>query len=962
MIFEQSMPSCLVGIWVQASKPFPLALRTALALIRLGISPECIHWVRDHCSVSHADPSGFGTRSIFELLDLAKSRRSSIWLLDAGTWPIHPLPHSVLKSSKSLRMIGFGAIKKDRFGIVPSDALATVWERSNFLEVLEGKIGDWVPQEPNAWCSLFIPAGMLNQVRGYPENLEFRASLRGALQVDHTDPIPTVRIDGLDVRIDQRLRIAQVITSLQRGGAERIALDLHKYWLAQDIHAALVAIDAPRRAAFQEPPGFVHSFDRIHRDQRVDACVGFVQRFQPDLVHTHLLSRKEHRAFASLGVPTMTTLHNMPQGWPKEFRQTDIGELDLVVSCAKAVERQAVEALPGLEHRTVWNGISGREFRMELQTREIHRQRIRSSYGIHDKDWVLVALANPRPQKRLERIPRVVSILQDALAETREDRRVHAIFAGEASSNNALACESSQELDIAIETFCQAGTCHRVGSIDNVPEILSAADVLVSVSQYEGLSLAHLEALASGLPVVATDVGGNREIASRMSAMRMVDADCDDREIANAIQSILESRDRGLGNPSIGLHRSFETYTMGRGYHRMLRGLLGKVSRPSPKGLWLVTNNFSVGGAQSSARRLLGKLHERGRRVRVAVLDENPNDPTPGTQSLRNQGIPVFSVPRPLPQLEYSIGVQKAVDHLLDAIDREPPEALVFWNTIPVYKLLLADGLMGVPIYDVSPGEMNLTSLENCLASGFIGLPYQSTLDYGARLSAAVVKYNGEREIAQRAFGVSCPVTSIPNGVPIGNPIGQSTPREPMRIGTSTRLNPHKRVEDLLDALRKLEPNQRSSVELWVAGGVDGALGAYAEQLRTASLDLPVRWLGNVTDIDAFLRELDLFVMISEPAGCPNAILEAMSVGLPVIATDVGGASEMVVHGQSGIIVPTRSPDAMARAIVELLSAPDKRASYAQAARARAIACYSVDRMADDYENLFLGDLDRPAI
>ncbi|MBM3964132.1 MAG: glycosyltransferase family 4 protein, partial [Planctomycetes bacterium] len=168
---------------------------------------------------------------------------------------------------------------------------------------------------------------------------------------------------------------------------------------------------------------------------------------------------------------------------------------------------------------------------------------------------------------------------------------------------------------------------------------------------------------------------------------------------------------------------------------------------------------------------------------------------------------------------------------------------------------------------------------------------------------------------------------------------------------------PHKRVEDLFESLRKLEPGLLSRLEFLVAGGVDGSWDSYMEELKDLSQGLPVRWLGNVTGIQSFLRDLDLFVMISEPAGCPNAILEAMSVGVPVIATDVGGASEMVLHGECGLIVPPRSAEAMASAISELILSPEMRARYGASARARVLSNYSVKRMTDDYEQLFFGSI-----
>jgi hypothetical protein len=300
-----------------------------------------------------------------DLLDLARCDQKSLWMLEAGAWPIHPLPRSVLEAIAGERLIGFGAIKHDRFGVAPSEGSANNWERSNAPLDADTDTGDWVPSDPTAWNSMFIPNGMIDAVRGCNASGDYRAHVRDVVCTDGNERISKVRIDGLDVRIDHRLRIAQVITSLQRGGAERIALDLHHYWLRQDIHAALVAIDPPRRESFPAPPCFVQYYDRYHRDQRVDACVKFIQRFQPDAVHTHLLSRKEHAAFASLGIPTLTTLHNMERGWPREFHETGDQEMDLVVSCAKAVERQAVQSLPGLQHRTVWNGISGRQFRIE---------------------------------------------------------------------------------------------------------------------------------------------------------------------------------------------------------------------------------------------------------------------------------------------------------------------------------------------------------------------------------------------------------------------------------------------------------------------------------------------------------------------------------------------------------------------------------------------------------------------
>src|SRR5581483_8486831 len=114
-------------------------------------------------------------------------------------------------------------------------------------------------------------------------------------------------------------------------------------------------------------------------------------------------------------------------------------------------------------------------------------------------------------------------------------------------------------------------------------------------------------------------------------------------------------------------------------------------------GLWLVTNNFSTGGAQSSARRLLAGLAAGGVRVRAAVVEEHPENPTPGRRALAEAGIGVLCVPfgdAAEPPPEEGDPLAFRCRRLLAAIDADPPEAVVFWNLQPAFKVALADALL----------------------------------------------------------------------------------------------------------------------------------------------------------------------------------------------------------------------------------------------------------------------------
>ena len=126
---------------------------------------------------------------------------------------------------------------------------------------------------------------------------------------------------------------------------------------------------------------------------------------------------------------------------------------------------------------------------------------------------------------------------------------------------------------------------------------------------------------------------------------------------------------------------------------------------------------------------------------------------------------------------------------------------------------------------------------------------------------------------------------------------------------------------------------------------------------RARQVDAHVRFAGECRDVPALLAESDLFVLPSRSEAFPNAVIEAMAAGLPVVASDVGGIPEVVQDGLNGLLVPPDDPRALADAVLGLMDDPVRAARLGAAARAGA-GRYSIDRMVDAFERLYLTEIE----
>lgn len=152
------------------------------------------------------------------------------------------------------------------------------------------------------------------------------------------------------------------------------------------------------------------------------------------------------------------------------------------------------------------------------------------------------------------------------------------------------------------------------------------------------------------------------------------------------------------------------------------------------------------------------------------------------------------------------------------------------------------------------------------------------------------------------------------------------------------RHNYEKGLDILLHAWQRVQ-RQVPEARLLVAG--DGPLAPQMAALAAAlGLDGTVTLLGPRGDIPDLMARADVFVLPSRFDGLSNVLLEAMAAGLPCIASRVSGSLDVIVDGESGLLVPPEEPEALAEALLRLLARPAEALRLGRAARARVMAHY----------------------
>jgi glycosyltransferase involved in cell wall biosynthesis len=178
-------------------------------------------------------------------------------------------------------------------------------------------------------------------------------------------------------------------------------------------------------------------------------------------------------------------------------------------------------------------------------------------------------------------------------------------------------------------------------------------------------------------------------------------------------------------------------------------------------------------------------------------------------------------------------------------------------------------------------------------------------------------------------------VATIYNGMrhPRGLRVG-ARPQDPIVVCVG-RLSPMKGQSELVEAfgsVRSLWPRAK----LWIVGSAAPADAEYEITLRAhceaAGLEDAVRFWGFRDDVDALVRRASLLVLPSHEEAFPLVLLEAMSVGIPVVATNVGGVSELVRNGETGILVETADPQELAQAILDVLGSAETSEQLSAAA------------------------------
>lgn len=371
--------------------------------------------------------------------------------------------------------------------------------------------------------------------------------------------------------------------------------------------------------------------------------------------------------------------------------------------------------------------------------------------------------------------------------------------------------------------------------------------------------------------------------------------------------------------------------------------LLERAVSCPPVRLVFVINTLAVGGAERQLTRVVRELHATGRwNVSVYSIVRQGQF----VEAIEDAGIEVAGQCQPWSKSPRH--VFRCVCDLYAYLIREQPEIVHCYLERAGFVGALAGRAAAVPhIITSRMGAPYSPSPESELVR-------RTTNWISDRCSEAIVAISeATRAQAIREGAPESKLVTLYNGVLPASPVAPGPrlfPGNPV-IGTVGTLRQVKGHRVLLEAApRILAALPQTHFVLAGTGPERKRLEALARELEVADR---VRFLGQRADIPAVLAAFDVFVLPSLGEGMPNAVLEAMVAGLPVVASRVGGIPEVVEDGKSGLLVEPDSPGALADALICVGREQQLRRTMGQRGRHRALTTFSPQTELAETEALY---------
>ncbi|HIP34286.1 MAG TPA: glycosyltransferase [Bacteroidia bacterium] len=445
------------------------------------------------------------------------------------------------------------------------------------------------------------------------------------------------------------------------------------------------------------------------------------------------------------------------------------------------------------------------------------------------------------------------------------------------------------------------------GFVSNISDYIFNSDMGLNSSKYEGLSIATQEMLSFNIPVFAIENQGQHEILDVNGNLHYFGVNSNPflREIPN--KNKINTNISKVSNMSI---RQWSLFNFNEYY--------------PDKNVVFLTQNLGLGGAQKSLVNLLIELNEE-----LIVLNES---------NTNNFIIKLLENDIPVDYINKRDVFELSMD-LLPKLAKY--KKVVFWNLDPKMKIIIAKFLPKISIIDVSPGNYCFDELKS--ETDFMEALTFSDIDYFNRIKTFVSKYSLANERFNYKKEISSKIIVIENGVKKSK-LRERRVYKPEKALILGRLAESKYIKEILLAASS------SNIDFTFIGSIGKNEKEYMEDIKMMFDKDNIELLGATNDPTMAMKNYDFIITLGLNQGSPNTVLEAISVGLPVISNNSGGTASIL--GESGILLEEISVKNIEKAINEMTNNYMDFQKKAEVRRIEIIEEYSIENFVKKYREI----------